>query len=223
METLEALSETLDTELKGWLNLADRRDAASLAKACIALRNNDGGRVVIGIDDGSMTSIVSGAPADVAAAYHADIINEIVGRYATPKFDLRVTIKEYQGALHPEIHIPGGIQYPIITRAPFETVLRQNAVYVRTISNGRPSSSPPVTASDWDRLIRTCFDNREADIGRFMRRHLAAIVTELGITSQGGAPGEPPKPPEQAAIDFLHVGADRLASRWKEKFEHLTL
>ena len=218
METLEALSETLDTELKGWLNLADPRDAALLAKACIALRNNDGGRVIVGIDDGSISSIVPGAPADVAAAYHTDLINEIVGRYATPKFEVRVTIKEYQGALHPEIQIPGGIQYPVITRAPFETVLRQNAVYIRTISNGRPSSSPPITASDWDRLIRTCFDNREADIGRFMRRHLAAIVTELGIAPNLAPDGQAQKTPEQAALEFLDVGADRMASRWKEKF-----
>jgi hypothetical protein len=47
MESLEALAETLDTELKGWLNLSEPREAALLAKACLAMRNNDG--VSVGI------------------------------------------------------------------------------------------------------------------------------------------------------------------------------
>jgi hypothetical protein len=220
METLEALSETLDTELKGWLNLSEVREAALFAKACLALRNNDGGRIVLGIDNSSCNSIPCHKSIDVSNAFHVDKINEIVGRFAIPKFEVRVNLKLHQGAVHPEILIPGRIQSPVISRTGFEKELRQNAVYVRTISNGRPSSCEPMTAADWDKLMRICFDNREADVGRFLRRHLPDIFVQLTRTSQ--APGASELlnvQPEQAAREFLRIGWGRLESRWGEKYE----
>ena len=220
METLDALAETLDTELKRWLNLSERREAALLAKACLAMRNNDGGRVVMGIDNLTMKSIPPVPGFDVLQEYHTDKVNEIVGKYSLPKFEVRVGFKEYQGMIHVEIVIPGGITSPVITRSGFERELRQNTVYVRTISNGRPSSCEPMTAADWDKLLRICFDNREADIGRFMRRHLGDILVQIGTVVQttAGTP-LPQTSPEQAALDFLEQGWARLNSRWREKSE----
>jgi hypothetical protein len=218
METLDALAETLDTELKGWLDLSNPKEAALLAKACLAMRNNDGGRVVLGIDNATTKSIPPPAGFDPFQAYHADKVNEVVGKYSVPKFEVRVGFKEYEQRVHAEIIIPGGIQAPVIARSGFERELRQNAVYVRTISNGRASSCEPVTAADWDKLMRICFDNREADVGRFMRRHLGEILAQLGV----GVPAITQKPhahPEQAALDFLQQGWARLNSRWSEKFE----
>ena len=217
METLDALAETLDTELKGWLNLSDAREAALLAKACLAIRNNDGGRVVLGIDDATAKSLAPPAKLDVLKAYHTDKVNEIIGRYAVPKFEVVVAFKQYDGRIHPELAIAGGIQSPVISRSGFEKELRQNAVYVRTISNGRPSSCEPMTTADWDKLMRICFDNREADIGRFMRRHLGDILAQIGSTARGEAPGAK-QSPEQAALEFLNFGLKELESRWQEKF-----
>ena len=219
MESLDALAETLDTELKGWLDLSEPREAVLLAKACLAMRNNDGGRVILGIHDVTMKSLPRAEDFDVFQAYHPDKVNEIVGKYSTPKFEVRVGFKEYEGGIHAEITIPGGITSPVISRTGFERELRQNAIYVRTISNGRPSSCEPMTAADWDKLMRTCFDNREADIGRFMRRHLGDILVQIGTTVQtkSGAP-LPQKSPEQAALDFLELGRKQLESRWIEKF-----
>ena len=216
---MDALAETLDTELKGWLNLSETREAVLLVKACLAMRNNDGGRVVLGIDDVTMKSVPSAAGFDVSQAYHPDKVNEIVGKYSIPKFEVRIGFKEYEGIIHPEITIPGGVTSPVITRSGFERELRQNAVYVRTVSNGRPSSCEPMTAADWDKLMRICFDNREADIGRFMRRHLGDILVQIGTVVQttSGTP-VPQKSPEQAALDFLELGRERLESRWIEKF-----
>jgi hypothetical protein len=105
-----------------------------------------------------------------------------------------------------------------MARSAFERELRQNAVYVRTISNGRASSCEPVTAADWDKLMRICFDNREADVGRFMRRHLGEILAQLGAVGPA-ITQKPPENPEQAALDFLQRGWVRLNSRWSEKFE----
>ena len=217
MESLDALAETLDTELKGWLNLSEPREAALLAKACLAMRNNNGGRVVLGIDDLTTKSTPAPAGFDVYQAYHPDKVNEVVGKYSIPKFEIRVGFKKYQETIHPELTIPGGIISPVISRSGFERELRQNAVYVRTISNGRPSSCEPMTAADWDRLARICFDNREADIGRFMRRHLGDILVQLGTAVQTTT-GIAQKSPEQAALDFLELGRKQLESRWIEKF-----
>jgi predicted HTH transcriptional regulator len=219
METLDALSETLDTELKGWLNLSEPREAALFAKTCLALRNNDGGRIILGIDDSSCNSIPTDEPIDLSNAFHVDKINEVVGRFAIPKFEVRVNLKLYQGIVHPEIVIPTGIQNPVISRTGFEKELRQNAVYVRTISNGRPSSCEPMTAADWDKLMRICFDNREADVGRFLRRHLPDMVVQLEAMRQAGGRSEPLNiQPERAAHEFLEFGWNRLKSRWTEKY-----
>jgi predicted HTH transcriptional regulator len=218
MDSLDALAETLDTELKGWLNLSEPREAALLAKACLAMRNNDGGRVVLGIDNVTMKSIPTSAGFDVYQAYHPDKVNEVVGKSSIPKFEIRVAFKEYDRAVHAELTIPGGIVSPVISRSGLERELRQNAVYVRTISNGRPSSCEPMTAADWDKLIRICFDNREADVGRFMRRHLGDILVQIGTVQTTTGKPSLEKSPEQAALDFLDLGWKHLDSRWTEKF-----
>jgi hypothetical protein len=217
VETLDALTETLDTEIKGWLNLSDAREAALLAKACLAMRNNDGGRIVLGIDNATAKGVPPPSSLDVLKDYHTDRVNEIIGKYAVPKFEVVVAFKEYEGRIHPELTIAGGIQNPVISRSGFEKELRQNAVYVRTISNGRPSSCEPMTAADWDKLMRICFDNREADIGRFMRRYLGDILAQIGTTVGGGAPAAN-QSPEQEAVEFLNFGLKELESRWQEKF-----
>jgi hypothetical protein len=219
METLTALSETLDTDLKSWLSLSDAREAALFAKTCLAMRNTDGGRIILRIDDATTKSIPAPPKFDPLEAYHSDKINEVVGKYSLPKFEIRVAFKEYEGRTHAEITVPGGITSPVISRSGFERELRQNAVYERTISNGRPSSCEPITAADWDKLIRICFDNREADIGRFMRRHLGDILAQIGTLVQTtSGTGLLTKSPQQAALDFLELGRQKLESRWIEKF-----
>ena len=206
-ESIRDLSETLDTELKFWIHLEDDREAALLARAALALRNNNGGQIVLGIDDKTCRSIEPPANiGDIRETYHADKLNEMVGKYAATKFELRVDYKEYEGRLHPRIIIAGGIVAPVLTRRGFPGLLRQNAVYVRTVSNGRVSSCEPVTSADWEKLINVCFDNREADVGRFLRRHLPAISEHLGLNK----PLSPKPTPIDLAQQFLDIGRKRL-------------
>jgi hypothetical protein len=62
--------------------------------------------------------------------------------------------------------------------------MRKGELYFRTLaSNGTPSTSL-ARASDWAAIIEICFENREADIGRFLRRlvsgkNMASIVEAL--------------------------------------------
>lgn len=213
MEQLGPISEALDTELKGWLDLSDARHGAMIARACIALRNNGGGRLILGIEDKTLRSSDSNRPKDVAGTYHPDALNTLVGKYALPKFEVRVQIKVYEGQEHPEITVSGGVDFPVISRAPFEKELRQNAVYVRTITNGRPSSEEPRTPQDWERLIGICFDNREADIGRFFRRHLGGIATELQKCGAIAAPAMAFELPLQTVCTLLDTGRAQFKER----------
>jgi hypothetical protein len=97
-EPLPAVSETLDTELKGWLRIGQERDEAILAKALMALRNNNGGQVVLGIDDKTCSAV--DPPSDlgeVRQEYHADKLSAIVAKYALHRFEVRVEFREFQG------------------------------------------------------------------------------------------------------------------------------
>jgi hypothetical protein len=49
---------------------------------------------------------------------------------------------------------------------------------VRSLSSNNTPSTTQAKSKDWNRLIEVCFDNREADIGRFIRRHLGSIGAE---------------------------------------------
>ena len=58
-----------------------------------------------------------------------------------------------------------------------------------------------MTAADWERLLSICFDNREAEIGRFVSRYLPAIVDELGLK-----PASPKPTSTDLARAFLETG-----------------
>jgi len=206
MSHLAAISETFDTEVKGWLDPTNPASAANIARACIALRNNNGGRLIFGFDNKTLQRSSTGIPADVKQTYHADVIQHLVSKYALPKFDVEVVFEDKDGQTHPIVLVKAGVESPVMTKSALDKELRQNTVYVRTLSNNTVSSSEPKTQDDWDRLIRICFDNREADIGRFFRRHLRSITTELKQL-----------PVSAAAEEFLAEGKMQFDQRLKEK------
>ena len=179
MKHLNAISESFDLELKRWLDPKNEREAAIIAKACIALRNNNGGKLIFGFDDKSTEQDRLNYPSNVQSRYHSDAIQQIIGQYSLPPFPVEVLFEDKNGMSHPIVLVPAGIQAPTITRRGFEKEIKQNAVYVRCLANNTVSSCEPTTAQDWDRLIKICFENREADIGKFFRRHLPQISQGL--------------------------------------------
>lgn len=40
-------------------------------------------------------------------------------------------------------------------------------------------STTKATGKDWPDILKVCFDNREADIGRFLRRHLTGTNPQV--------------------------------------------
>lgn len=166
--------ESLDVELKSWIDPTEERFQAKIVKACLSLRNNNGGVLLIGFDNnGKKCDLPEGL--DVEDLFHVDKIQQLVSKYSSRLFEVNVEIVEVEGTHHPVIMVPSGVTIPVACKGDLGTYLKCNQVYVRTLySNGKVSSSE-ATHKDWEKLISTCFDNREADIGSFVRRHLTSI------------------------------------------------
>lgn len=96
MQLLAAPRESLDLELKQWISPKSPEGIAKIAKGCIALRNNNGGRLVIGFkDDG--TPDTAGRPTDVRVTFHVDEIQAIVSKYSSELFQIDVQFVDLGG------------------------------------------------------------------------------------------------------------------------------
>jgi hypothetical protein len=172
--------ERLDTELKRWLDPQTDEGKCVIAKACMALRNNDGGFLIIGLHDNGLPDN-DDVPQNIRVLFAPDRIQEIVSRFASDRFEIYVHFVQRDGVDRVVIEIQGGVRTPVVCRSDLRPPgsaagLRADTVYVRTLeSNGRVSTAP-MRYGDWSRLLNTCFTNREADIGSFIRRHLPSSV-----------------------------------------------
>src|SRR5215471_9764560 len=80
--------EDLNIELKGWLSPSDETDRANVAKALLALANTGGGYLLIGFDEHE--DGWAAAPNEGSDDFSQDVINQIVARYADPRFHCAV-------------------------------------------------------------------------------------------------------------------------------------
>lgn len=181
-QLLTAPRESLDLELKQWIDPKTLEGIAKIAKGCIALRNNNGGRLVIGFkDDGKPDP--DNIPADVRATFHIDVVQEIVSRYVSEAFPIDVQFGAAGGGTYPVLIVPAGVRTPVAAKSTLNEpggrpLIRDHAVYVRSLNSNNTVSSTEARRGDWERITRICFDNREADIGGFVRRHLAGLNLE---------------------------------------------
>src|SRR5258708_4694392 len=173
-----APSETLAVELKGWLDPAIPDDAAKIVKTCVALHNYGGGFLVLGFDDDG-DALSREAPADRAQVYHPDRIQSLVARHASGVFEVRVRWGARGSDTFPVIEVVGGARAPVAIRSPLvdanRVLLPEHKVYCRSLQANKQPSTTEATWQDSKHIVETCFDNREADIGRFVRRHLTGI------------------------------------------------
>jgi hypothetical protein len=91
------------------------------------------------------------------------------------------------------------------------TAVRAGAVYVRSLESNGTVSTTEARPSDWADIIEICFDNREADVGRFIRRHLAG----LDISSLMNFLGKP-TPPASTLCDRALKLIDAGEARFQE-------
>jgi len=170
-------SESLNVEIKRWINPGEPEGAAKIARAAMAIRNRDGGFVIIGFDDKTLQPDFGNEPADVRTAFHIDKIQGIVSRYSSELFEVAVGFGDRNGADHPVIVVPEGVRVPVAAKADLKdangkTLVHLGDIYFRTLASNGTVSTAAARPSDWRDIVEICFENREADIGRFLRRHL---------------------------------------------------
>lgn len=208
-------SERMDTELKTWMDPTANETIAKIVKGCFALRNFNGGVLIFGFDDKTGQRAPNPLP-DMRTKFNPDKIQEIVSKYASQPFAIEVAFPVRDGIEHPVIIVPEGVESPVAANRelpgaePHKPLIKNHAVYFRTLRTGGRISSAEATASDWPAITKICFDNREADVGAFIRRHLSNL--NLGNLSALLTPQVPKLTAKQLAVDYLNVGRARFES-----------
>jgi hypothetical protein len=107
--------ETLDIELKSWMDLDNRLTQAKLARHIAALANHGGGYLVFGFEDDGTRS--RARPADLRA-FNRDRFASIVRRYLTPTFQCDVTLAvANDGVSFPVVRVPSHGAVPVTAKA----------------------------------------------------------------------------------------------------------
>lgn len=189
-DVLREPRETLDVEIKGWLDIIhDNAHRATLAKAIVALANHGGGLVLIGLTE-TVDGIVADAhrPANLAG-YSVDHVNAVVNRYIEPPFhcDVKLGKRPTDDLEYPIVVVPGGHQFPVRASrsGPNNEGIRENVYYIRRLG---PQSEGPQSGQEWDQLIRRCITNARDDLlDRFrvlMAGGAPAVVAPEGVTDR---------------------------------------
>ncbi len=209
--------ETLDTELKEWIDPESPEGMAKIARGCIALFNANGGYLVIGFQNGGQPA--DGAPTAVRSTFHPDVVQRIISKYASQPIAVTVEFATHDGIEYPIICVPGGVRTPCAAKSDLmisgKAVVRDHAIYVRSVSSNHTVSTTEPRIPDWERLVRTCHDNREADIGAFFRRHLAG--GDVGALHDFLSPAPPVPSLTERVTAYLDEGFGRFQRRTKQR------
>ncbi len=208
-ELLARPRETLDIEVKCWLNLDDHNQRADLAKAILAVANHGGGFVILGLEENDAGQFAPdpNRPNDLSKLAQDDIQNAIQ-KYLEPTIQCHVHHVE-----HPEGHgpfpivrVPGGFRVPIKAKVGSpDGKLIVNRVYIRRPG---PKSEEPQTAAEWDQLFERCIRARRDELLDGIRDLLAGQVPK----------GEPV---QETKVDQLASFVKQAEERWAERVRDL--
>lgn len=169
-------TETLDFEVKGWLDLSDAEARGTVAKALIALENHGGGFLLIGFaEDQERLTPDPRRPASLAQ-YGTDEINAIIKKCAEPSFHAHATFQKHPetGEEFPLIRVTGASKVPVRScSATPNGTLKQNVYYIRRPG---PASEAPMDGAEWDALIRRCVLNQRGEIVEILRSFVPAVA-----------------------------------------------
>ncbi len=189
-ELVDRPSESLSIEYKGWINPDSIEGVAKIVRTAMAMRNHGGGYIVFGFTDDTSEVDFSNAPPNnetIRIKFHIDKIQGMITKYSSEPFEVKLHYRlksELKYPLFPIIEIPYGIKTPVAAKADLikggnKYLIKANRIYVRTLSANNTPSTAEAIWKDYNKLVEVCFDNREADIGRFLRRHLGGVSPEL--------------------------------------------
>ena len=150
-------------------------------KALIAMRNNNGGYLLIGFNDADGSPNPNG-PDNVSVLFHVDTIQGLISKYSSEAFEVSVYYPVIDGHTYVIIEAPSGVKSPVATKSGIQEgerhFIRAHRVIIRSLSSNNTPSTTEAKWSDWPSIVEKCFDNREADVGRFLRRHLTSLTGE---------------------------------------------
>jgi hypothetical protein len=184
-ELIQHPQENLFVEMKAWIDPDQPDGIAKIIKTALAMRNNNGGYMVIGFDDKTLEPILDNAPSNVRQMFNIDKIQGAISKYSSELFEIKVDFPQRDGQEFPVIVIPTGVKTPVVAKSDLfskdkqsKQLIREDTVYVRSLSSNNTPSTTQAKSKDWSSLMEICFDNREADIGRFIRRQLSGISSD---------------------------------------------
>jgi hypothetical protein len=177
-------TESLTVELKGWIDPNTPEGKDKIIRAAIAMRNQGGGYILVGFHNDTGEPYTDNIPSNVRELFHQDNIQRIVSKYSSELFEVKVHFPIRDGIEFPVIEIGSGVKTPIATKKPLKNsqgdlLFQENKVFIRSLGTNNTPSTTEATWKDWPHIVEVCFDNREADVGRFIRRHLRTLPPGL--------------------------------------------
>ena len=181
-------AESLDFEVKGWLDMEDAESQGLVAKALIALENHGGGFLLFGYTENLDKKLVPDGPRPISLKpYSTDAINAVVRKRAEPSFHVEVSIQAHpeSGDEYPLVRVSGTSKVPV--RSDSATAggsLKQHVYYIRAPG---PESRNPLDGSEWDTLLRRAVLNQREEIVSVLRAYLPGAN---GMALLNGAPDQ---------------------------------
>ena len=175
-------TESLSKELKDWFEPATPQGIEKIVKTCIAMRNNDGGYLLIGFNNITGLPNKDDAPNNTEELFHMDKIQDYITKYSSEAFEISLYYPVIDNNKFVLIEIQPGVKTPIATKSGLNRdgtdYIKMDKVYIRTLNSNNTPSTSEAKWKDWLTILHNCFENREADIGRFLRRHLSNISSD---------------------------------------------
>lgn len=217
-ELVDRPGESLSVELKRWIDPDQADGIAKIVKAVLALRNHGGGYMVIGFNNETLEPDTQNIPPDVKGSFHIDKIQGLISKFASEPFEIAVKFPERAGQLYPVIIVPSGIKTPVAAKSDLhengKKHIAADTVFVRSLNSNNTPSTTRANWKDWPNIAEVCFDNREADIGRFLRRHLSSITPDIlsEFATSLSRRFEPEVTTEDLLRKYLKEGEERFAT-----------
>jgi hypothetical protein len=147
----------------------------------------------------------------------------MISRFASDPFEVSVEFQDRDGQTFPVIVIPPGVKTPVASKSDLrengKIIIGEHEVYMRSLRANNTPSTTKATWKDWPNIVDVCFENREADIGRFLRRHLGSlkpeIVRDFAAAISKGI--EPPIDAEDLLRRYLLEGQERFKIVLRER------
>tara|TARA_R110001632_G_scaffold13841_1_gene47172 strand:+ start:190 stop:1665 length:1476 start_codon:yes stop_codon:yes gene_type:complete len=173
-------TESVATEIKGWIDPSSAHGCSKVIKAVAALANTGGGKLVVGVaKDGNLDA--GNLPPDWKALFDADSVQLKISQFISTDCVVEIVHVDHGGKQLVGIFVEPCGQYPFVLSKPVvasvngknKELVKANTVFVRTLSSNGTYSSSEAKAGDLVKLLDRCFEAREADIARFIKRHLS--------------------------------------------------